>query len=53
MTIETDPGNNKKSEEDITREDLDLIGSDGNKEGSGGYDDSNLKLGPDDGDMLG
>lgn len=53
MTIEIDPDKNKKPEVNITEKDLDLIGNDGGKEGSGGGGDSERKLGPDDGDMLG
>jgi hypothetical protein len=53
MTIENKP-DEKKVKIEITRDDLDLIGNDGCKEGSGGFDEEDKgKQGPDDGDMLG
>lgn len=44
----------KKEKIEFTRDDLDLIGNDGPKEGSGGFEtNDNSKPSRDDGDLLG
>ncbi|MDO8340669.1 MAG: hypothetical protein Q7T59_01720 [Candidatus Woesebacteria bacterium] len=53
MTIENKP-DEKKVKIEITRDDLDLIGNDGCKEGSGGFDEEDKQRpSRDDGDLLG